>query len=107
PPAGWLAPAPGAPRPALARSRRRVLPRHDAGLVIGLALGDTSMIDARTDEDFRATGLSHLTAVSGENVAMFLAPIMGLGMLAGLGRRGRLVLGLGAMALFVLLTRAE
>ncbi len=74
---------------------------------MGLALGDTSLIDARTDEDFRATGLSHLTAVSGENVAMFLAPIMGLGTLAGLGRRGRLALGLGATAFFVVLTRAE
>lgn len=107
PPSSWAVRAADALRSALARSLRRVLPRHDAGLVMGLALGDTSMIDARTDEDFRATGLSHLTAVSGENVAMFLAPIMGLGMLAGLGRRGRLLLGLGATAFFVVLTRAE
>ena len=107
PPSSWLVRAADALRSTLARSLRRVLPRHDAGLVMGLALGDTSMIDARTDEDFRATGLSHLTAVSGENVAMFLAPIMGLGMLAGLGRRGRLILGLGATAFFVVLTRAE
>ena len=107
PPSSWAVRAADALRSTLARSLRRVLPRHDAGLVMGLALGDTSMIDARTDEDFRATGLSHLTAVSGENVAMFLAPIMGLGMLAGLGRRGRLVLGLGATAFFVVLTRAE
>ena len=65
------------------------------------------MIDPRVEEDFRATGLSHLTAVSGENVAMFLAPNMGLGMLIGLGRRGRFMLGIASVGFFVVLTRGE
>src|SRR5207249_9171802 len=59
------------------------------------------------EEDFRATGLSHLTAVSGENVAMFLAPVLALAMLLRLGPRSRFLVGLSAIAFFVLLTRAE
>jgi competence protein ComEC len=74
---------------------------------MGLALGDTSALDPNIEEDFRATGLSHLTAVSGENVAMFLAPVLALAMLLRLGGRGRFVVGVGAVAFFVLLTRAE
>lgn len=94
-------------RKALASSLARVFPARDAGLVAGLALGDTSRLDSQVEEDFRATGLSHLTAVSGENLAMFLAPVLGLGMMLGLGRRGRFTLGLLAIGFFVLLTRAE
>jgi competence protein ComEC len=107
PPSGWVTRAAEAVRSALRGSLRRVLPPHEAGLVMGLALGDTSMIDPRVREDFRATGLSHLTAVSGENVAMFLAPIMGLGMLVGLSRRGRFILGIASVSFFVVLTRGE
>jgi len=74
---------------------------------MGLALGDTSQMDPDIEERFRATGLSHLTAVSGENVAMFLAPILGLALLLRWGRRTRFLLGVAAVAFFVLLTRAE
>ena len=107
PPSNPIMRAAGALRVALARSLRRVLPEREAGLLMGLALGDTSFLDPRIEEDFRATGLSHLTAVSGENVAMFLAPILGLAVLVGFGLRGRFLVGLGAVAFFVLLTRAE
>ncbi|CAN5192460.1 ComEC/Rec2 family competence protein [soil metagenome] len=94
-------------RSALRSSVRAVLPPKEAGLLLGLALGDTSSADPEVTEDFRATGLSHLTAVSGANVAMFLAPVMGLAVLLGLGRRARLGVGVSALAFFVLLTRAE
>ena len=42
-----------------------------------------------------------------ENLAMFLAPVLGLGMMLGLARRGRFALGLLAVGFFVLLTRGE
>ena len=73
-------------RGALGRSVARVLPARQAGLLLGLALGDTSRLDLIVEDQFRATGLSHLTAVSGENVAMFLAPILGSASHWGRGR---------------------
>jgi competence protein ComEC len=94
-------------RRSLRRSVSRMLPVRQAGLLMGLALGDTSSLDPSVEEDFRATGLSHLTAASGANVAMFLAPILGLAGLAGAGRRARLTIGIGAIGFFVLLTGAE
>jgi competence protein ComEC len=36
---------------------------------MGLALGDDSRLDPVLERDFRATGLSHLLVVSGENIA--------------------------------------
>jgi competence protein ComEC len=97
----------GTVRSALGRSVRRVLPPRHAGLLMGLALGDTSRLDPAIEEQFRATGLSHLTAVSGENVAMFLAPILGLALLLRLGRLTRFALGVASVGFFVVLTRAE
>jgi competence protein ComEC len=94
-------------RSKLRDSLLRVLPAREAGLVMGLALGDTSRLDPEIEEDFKATGLSHLTAVSGENVAMFLAPILALAGMLRLGRRARLVAGVAAVVFFVVLTRAE
>lgn len=49
------------------------LPDAERGLLPGLVDGDTSRLDDDLREDFRATGLTHLTAVSGTNVAVVLA----------------------------------
>jgi competence protein ComEC len=107
PPSNHVMRAAGAVRSTLRRSVEQVVSRREAGLLMGLILGDTSRLDPGVEESFRATGLSHLTAVSGENVAMFLAPVMALAMMLGLGRRARFFVGLGAVMFFVLLTRAE
>jgi competence protein ComEC len=94
-------------RGALRGSLARVFPRREAGLLMGLALGDTSGLDPEVEEDFRATGLSHLTAVSGENLVMFLGPVLGVAGLVRAGRRARFVIGVAAVGFFVLLTGAE
>jgi competence protein ComEC len=44
------------------------LPEPGAGLLPGLAVGDTRAVSAQLNEDMRASGLSHLTAVSGDIV---------------------------------------
>jgi competence protein ComEC len=102
-----LARAAAAVRSALGRSVRRVLPEREAGLLMGLVIGDTSRLDPTVEEDFRATGLTHLTAVSGQNVAMFLAPVLALAVVLRAGGRTRFAVGLGAVGFFVLLTGAE
>ena len=49
---------------------------EEAGLVRGLTIGDTSGIDPATEDEFRRTGLAHLVAVSGSNVAIVLGAIV-------------------------------
>ena len=41
------------------------LPDAPGGLLPGLVVGDTSRLDPALEEDFRATGMTHLNAVSG------------------------------------------
>lgn len=50
-------------------------PDRPAALIAGLTIGDTSGVDYPTTETFRRSGLSHLVAVSGSNVAIVLAAI--------------------------------
>ncbi len=52
-------------------------PAEAAALVAGLALGDESGQPAALADAMRASGLSHLTAVSGGNLAIVLAVVVG------------------------------
>ncbi|SNR52986.1 competence protein ComEC [Blastococcus mobilis] len=67
----------GALREGLSGSARRVLEPGPAGLLPGLVVGDTRAMDPVLEEDFRRAGLAHLTAVSGANVAIVLAGVLG------------------------------
>lgn len=78
-----------------------------AGLLLGVVIGDESKISDSFKEDFRASGLSHLTAVSGANVAMVLGFIMVVLSALGIGRRGRIAGGLLAVGMFTVITRWE
>jgi competence protein ComEC len=83
---------------------RRPEPR---ALVPALVLGDTAGLDAELTEDFKITGLTHLTAVSGANLTLLLAFM--LTVCRWLGVRGwwlRLV-GLIGVIIFVGLCRTE
>ena len=94
-------------RAFVGRSIGRLFPPREAGLLMGLALGDDSRLDPGLVRDFQATGLGHLLVVSGENVAMVLAPILGLAALLHLSRVPRFLLGLSTVLFFVVLTGAE
>lgn len=52
------------------RALTRSMPVREAALARGFVLGQDATIDDRTTADFRASGLSHLLAVSGQNVAL-------------------------------------
>ncbi|HEX9823628.1 MAG TPA: ComEC/Rec2 family competence protein [Actinomycetota bacterium] len=107
PPSGLPLRVAAAVREGLARGAFRALPRRDAGLVLGLLIGRTDAIDPELARDLRASGLGHLVAVSGANVAMILGPVLAAAALLRLGRRARLVVGLLVVALFTLVTRWE
>ena len=85
----------------------RLFPPKEAGLLLGLVLGDDSQLDPGLARDFHATGLGHLLVVSGENVAMVLAPVLAFAAWVGLTRWPRFLLSLGTVAFFVVLTGAE
>ncbi|MGW8376164.1 ComEC/Rec2 family competence protein [Actinacidiphila sp. SB3-2] len=53
------------------------LGRDARGLLPGLVVGDTSRLPADLAEDFRTTDMAHLTAVSGSNLTIVLALLLG------------------------------
>ena len=81
------------------------LPAAERGLLPGLVVGDTSRLDDDLREDFRVVGLSHLTAVSGTNVAIVTGAVLLLSRRLGVGVRGGPVLAVLALAGFVVLAR--
>ncbi|MCC7386734.1 MAG: DNA internalization-related competence protein ComEC/Rec2 [Deltaproteobacteria bacterium] len=89
-------------RARLHRAIDEALPADSAAIVRAFATGDTSGIDPRTQESFRAAGLSHLLAVSGLNVALTVGTaFLALSML--LRRSERIALHFGAARLAALL----
>ncbi len=79
----------------------RGMPAREAALARGFVLGEDERIDDGTVEDFRRAGLSHLLAVSGQNVA--LLGLLAMPLLAALGipLLTRLVWILAAIVLYV------
>lgn len=57
-----------------------------ARIAAGVALGGTAALDDDTLEAFRASGLAHLLAVSGGNVVLLVAAVLGLAWVAGMPR---------------------
>jgi competence protein ComEC len=54
----------------------RPLSPAPGGLLPGLVIGDTSRLDPALAEQFRTTGLTHLVAVSGANVAIVIGVVL-------------------------------
>jgi competence protein ComEC len=79
---------------------------EDRALAAGMVLGEDQLISSEVKDDFQRSGLSHLLAVSGQNVMLLGALALPLLALAGMGFRARLV-GVGALvALYVPLAGA-
>ncbi len=77
------------------------MPTREAALARGFVLGEDERIDAATVEDFRRAGLSHLLAVSGQNVALLALLAMPLLALLGVPLRTRLLWIVAAIAVYV------
>jgi len=103
-PGGWAARAANAVRTALQRGAV-VLPERQRPLFLGFVLGDTRGQAVDLTDDFRGSGLTHLLAVSGENVAFVLA--LAGPLLRRLTLRPRLVATVTVIAFFALVTRFE
>ncbi|MGH3664225.1 MAG: ComEC/Rec2 family competence protein [Micromonosporaceae bacterium] len=81
------------------------LPDETGGLLPGLAVGDVSQLEPTVEEDFKATGMTHLTAVSGSNVAIIVGAVLLLTAWGRAGPRTAAVLSLLALVGFVILAR--
>ena len=81
------------------------LPRNEAALLLGLIIGDDRAQPREMVQAFRDSGLSHLTAVSGQNIAFVLAAAAPI--LTRMRPRARLALTLGLVGWFTVLTRGE
>jgi competence protein ComEC len=97
---------------SLERSRRdaadllaRVLPAHEAGLAAGMLIGLRDRVDRQVAADFTTSGLSHVVAISGWNIALVGAVI--LACLRRLARRPRSVLLVVAIALYTVAAGAS
>lgn len=91
-----------------ARALERLRDRGpERALLAGFLVGDTTGVPAADMEAMRRTGLTHLVAVSGSNVSLFLTlTLVAAGPLAS-GPRRRAVAGLIALMVLVVATRWE
>ncbi|MBV2153941.1 ComEC/Rec2 family competence protein [Kitasatospora sp. SUK 42] len=101
------------------RTASEGLPSDARGLLPGLVVGDTSRLSDDLVDDFRATDLVHLVAVSGANLAIVLGVLLGapgqagtperrgLAALLGLSLRTSALLGTALTLAFVTVCRPE
>jgi competence protein ComEC len=82
------------------------MPAREAALARGFVLGDDDGVDEATKEDFIRAGLSHLLAVSGENVTLLALLAMPVLAAFGIPLRERLVWTIALIAIYVPLAGA-
>lgn len=82
-------------------------PGAQAGLLPSLVVGDTAGLDPGLEEDFRATGLTHLTAVSGTNLTLTLVFLLGAARWVGVTGWPVRGIGVAGVVAFVVVCRVE
>ncbi|WP_206501235.1 ComEC/Rec2 family competence protein [Micrococcus sp. KRD070] len=102
---------PGPPRREALRAAFRQSAERTVGaapeLIPGLVLGDRSAQGAALDDAMKASGLSHLSAVSGANVAMILGAVAITLRCARVHRAVVLSAGLAVLGVFVVVVGPE
>jgi competence protein ComEC len=71
---------------AVSSAAQRMAPGDRGALLAGLVTGDDAALSSERRQDFYLTGTSHITAVSGGNLAILVGAV---GLLAGRGRHRR------------------
>jgi competence protein ComEC len=92
---------------AALRSASSQAPFAGGALVPALVLGDESLMPEAVVDQMRSAGLSHLSAVSGANVAIVLGAVLLVARRFGARSVGLTVIGVVALLAFVLLARPE
>jgi competence protein ComEC len=84
----------------------RLLPFPESVLLIGILLGDDSGLPKDLAADFRTTGMTHIIAISGFNIALLVGLVDVLGA-AVLPRRSVALLAIVVVALYTILVGAS
>ncbi len=87
-------------RARFAAAAREALPSGQAAMLPALVLGDTSAVSTDTGREFRAAGMTHLTAVSGANVTIVCGAVLLSARLVG-PRAAVLLAGVALLALVI------
>ncbi len=82
-------------------------PIEQRALVPALVDGDDAALPEGLEEDFRTTGLTHLTAVSGTNLTLVVGFLLVVARWCGVRRRWLYLVGAVGIAGFVLIARTE
>lgn len=83
------------------------LPGISKELLPGLILGDTRNQSKALAQDMKNSGLAHLTAVSGGNIAILLLVIIWICRKIGLALKPQVIIGLLTLIFFAFLVRTE
>lgn len=83
------------------------LTAEPGALLRGMVLGGDRGLPEATVEDFRAAGLSHILAVSGQNILLIVLLVRAIATACGVGYRGRILLPVLAIAIYVPLCGAQ
>ncbi|HJQ48475.1 MAG TPA: ComEC/Rec2 family competence protein [Amycolatopsis sp.] len=105
-PAPWWQDVAESTRAAL-RDACSVLSADAAGLLPGLVIGDTSGVSSQVEREFTESGLTHLMAVSGSNLAVVAGAVLLLLRVARAGPRLSAVVAGAALVGFVVLAGTE
>lgn len=82
-------------------------PSAGAALVAGLAIGDEEAMSPELVDQMRASGLAHLTAVSGGNVAIVVGAVLLLAWVLRLPMVLRIAIALAALVFYVVLVHPQ
>ena len=85
----------------------RAVPEPEAGLASGILIGLRERVSRETADDFTVTGLTHVVAISGWNIALVAGIISALLRATALGRRPRSAIVVGAIVVYTILAGAE
>ncbi len=82
------------------------LSEPEAGLARGFILGDLKNIDSELSRKFAQIGISHIVAISGENITIVVGIIMALCLGIGLNRKSSFYLSTFFLILYIILVGA-
>ncbi len=94
-------------RTECARLLDSILPVREAGVLKAYIIGDDSGINETVSRLFSETGLSHILAVSGMHLVVFLGSLVAILRVFRISKRKQLVFSLIAVVLYVLFTGAS
>ena len=83
------------------RGLERGLAAPEAALLRGMVLGEDERLTQEVRDDFQASGLAHILAVSGQNVMLLAILVLGACALVGVPLQARLALAAALIVLYV------